>query len=113
MGARLHDWPPGRHGSIVRGDTDLDRSEQPENEADRRQRHAERPQALDYNGNILDSSTDSISGKDLDRHILISKDISGEIRLTRELQDQRNLEQELRGQQFYARSLIDSNIDAL
>lgn len=45
--------------------------------------------------------------------LLISKDISGEIRLTRKLQDQKKLEHELRGQQFYARSLIESNIDAL
>jgi len=69
---------------------------------------------LDFKGNILESSTEySIIGKDLDGRIVISKDISGEIRLTRELQEQKNLEQELRGQQFYARSLIESNIDAL
>ena len=71
-------------------------------------------EALELNGNILESSAVySIIGKDLDGGILISNDSSSEIRLTREQQDQKNLEQELRGQQFYARSLIESNIEAL
>src|SRR3989475_629526 len=51
-------------------------------------------QALEFIGNILESSTE---------YSVIGKDISDEIRLT----------EELKATQFYTRSLIESNIDAL